>query len=80
MKRTGSAVWRGDLKGGSGTVSTQSGTLKDTAYSFVARFENVPSQIYYGAGASALDIYRFGNLSVLKTLLRRTPIDGAMNA
>jgi osmotically inducible protein OsmC len=40
MKRTGSASWRGDLKQGRGTLATQSGTLKDTAYSFAARFEN----------------------------------------
>jgi len=40
MKRTASAVWNGDLKGGKGTLSTQSGVLKETAYSFTARFEN----------------------------------------
>ncbi|WP_019141136.1 OsmC family protein [Noviherbaspirillum massiliense] len=40
MKRTGSAIWQGDLKGGKGSVSTQSGVLKDTQYSFSTRFEN----------------------------------------
>ena len=40
MKRTASAVWQGDLKGGKGTVSTQSGVLKDTQYSFSTRFED----------------------------------------
>jgi osmotically inducible protein OsmC len=40
MKRTGSAVWQGDLKSGKGVVSTQSGVLKDTPYSFSTRFEN----------------------------------------
>ena len=40
MKRTGSAVWKGDLKQGKGTVSTASGVLKDTQYSFATRFEN----------------------------------------
>jgi osmotically inducible protein OsmC len=40
MKRTGSAVWQGDLKSGKGVVSTQSGALKETSYSFVTRFEN----------------------------------------
>jgi osmotically inducible protein OsmC len=39
MIRTGSAVWRGDLKGGKGTVNSQSGTLKETNYSFTGRFE-----------------------------------------
>jgi lipoyl-dependent peroxiredoxin len=40
MKRTASAVWEGDLKQGHGAISTQSGTLKDTQYSFATRFEN----------------------------------------
>src|SRR5438309_11987801 len=38
MDRSGSAVWHGSLKEGSGTISTQSGTLKDTQYSFSTRF------------------------------------------
>jgi osmotically inducible protein OsmC len=40
MKRTASAAWSGDLKQGKGTITTQSGVLKDTAYSFSTRFEN----------------------------------------
>ena len=40
MRRTGSAVWQGDLKSGKGTVSTASTALKDTPYSFSTRFEN----------------------------------------
>jgi osmotically inducible protein OsmC len=40
MQRTGSAHWSGGLKDGKGTVSTASGVLKDTQYSFAARFEN----------------------------------------
>ncbi len=42
MKRKASAVWRGDLKSGRGTISTESTVLKDTAYSFGTRFENGP--------------------------------------
>ena len=38
MDRSASAVWHGTIKEGSGTISTQSGTLKDTQYSFKARF------------------------------------------
>jgi osmotically inducible protein OsmC len=38
MKRHGSAVWNGSGKEGKGTVSTQSGVLKDTQYSFNSRF------------------------------------------
>ena len=40
MKRKASAVWRGDLKAGKGTLSTESGVLKETQYSFSARFES----------------------------------------
>lgn len=40
MQRTGSAVWKGGLKDGKGTVSSASGVLKDTQYSFSTRFEN----------------------------------------
>src|SRR5262244_2479574 len=40
MKRTASAVWTGDLKQGKGSISSQSGELKDTQYSFSTRFEN----------------------------------------
>jgi osmotically inducible protein OsmC len=38
MKRTGSAVWKGGLKDGTGTLSTESGVLKEQAYSFAKRF------------------------------------------
>ena len=40
MQRKASAVWQGDLKTGKGSVSTDSGTLKETQYSFSSRFEN----------------------------------------
>lgn len=40
MQRKASAVWQGDLKKGKGTISTESGTLKQTQYSFSTRFEN----------------------------------------
>ena len=39
MKRTGSAVWQGGLRDGKGTVSTESGVLSETQYSFSTRFE-----------------------------------------
>lgn len=40
MQRKASAVWQGDLKKGKGTISTDSGTLKQTQYSFSTRFES----------------------------------------
>jgi osmotically inducible protein OsmC len=38
MKRKASALWRGSLKDGNGTISTDSGVLADTQYSFTSRF------------------------------------------
>lgn len=42
MKKTASAHWEGNLKQGKGTVSTESGALKDNPYGFNTRFENEP--------------------------------------
>ena len=38
MKRKASVRWQGDLKAGKGSVSTESGVLNDTPYSFAKRF------------------------------------------
>ena len=40
MKRSASAVWKGGLKDGTGTVSTETGTLSNVPYNFRMRFEN----------------------------------------
>lgn len=39
MKRTAKAHWQGNLKEGKGTISTPSGILDNTNYSFKTRFE-----------------------------------------
>jgi lipoyl-dependent peroxiredoxin len=39
MIRKASAVWNGNLKDGKGTVTTESGVLAQTPYSFRSRFE-----------------------------------------
>lgn len=39
MKRKAEAVWNGDLKSGSGNLSTESTVLSATPYSFKTRFE-----------------------------------------
>jgi osmotically inducible protein OsmC len=39
MKRSAQAKWQGDLKSGTGTLSTATGVLSNTAYSFHSRFE-----------------------------------------
>jgi len=40
MKRSASAVWKGGLQDGNGTVSTESGVLSSAPYNFKMRFEN----------------------------------------
>lgn len=42
MDRKATAVWQGGLKDGKGSLSTDSGILKQTQYSFSTRFENGP--------------------------------------
>ena len=42
MQRKASAVWKGGLKDGKGTISSASGILSNTPYSFTTRFENAP--------------------------------------
>jgi len=40
MKRIATAVWSGALRDGKGAISMQSGVLKDSPYTFKARFED----------------------------------------
>ncbi|HEY5929203.1 MAG TPA: OsmC family protein [Burkholderiales bacterium] len=42
MRKKGSAVWKGGLKDGKGTISTESGVLSNAQYGFNTRFENGP--------------------------------------
>ena len=39
IKKTASAHWAGDLKTGIGSISTETGVLRDAPYGFKARFE-----------------------------------------
>jgi len=40
MQRKASAVWKGGLKDGKGTISSDNGVLANTQYSFSTRFED----------------------------------------
>ncbi len=55
MVRKASAVWKGSLKEGKGTISSDSGVLSNTPYSFSTRFENAkgtnPEELIAGAHA-----------------------------
>ncbi len=42
MIKKGSAFWKGGLKDGGGTISTETGVLKSAPYGFKARFEDGP--------------------------------------
>ncbi len=42
IKKSGSAYWHGSIKEGGGTISTQTGVLKDAPYGFKSRFEGGP--------------------------------------
>jgi osmotically inducible protein OsmC len=60
MIRKASAVWKGDLKSGKGLVSSQSGGLHDTPYSFHTRFEDGvgvnPEELIAAAHASCFSM------------------------
>ncbi|GKS59458.1 osmotically inducible protein OsmC [Nitrospira sp.] len=66
MKRKGSAIWRGDLKAGKGTVSTDSGVLSETQYSFSTRFESGkgtnPEELIAAAHAGCFSMALSGQL------------------
>src|SRR6201992_3611087 len=67
MDRSASAVWHGSLKEGHGTISTQSATLKDTQYSFKARFADGigtnPEELIAAAHAGCFTMALSGQLS-----------------
>ena len=60
MQRKGSAHWSGGLKDGKGTVSTASGVLNNSQYSFGTRFENGigtnPEELIAAAHASCFSM------------------------
>ncbi len=66
MKRKASAVWNGGLKDGRGKISTDSGALKDTAYSFSTRFEDGvgtnPEELVAAAHAGCFSMALSGQL------------------
>jgi len=66
MKRSGSAVWKGAIKEGSGVVSTESGVLADVPYSFAKRFGDEkgtnPEELIGAAHASCYSMALSGAL------------------
>src|SRR5713226_6557711 len=67
MQRKASAIWKGGLKDGKGAVSSASGVLSNTPYSFVTRFENTPGtnpeELIAAAHAACFSMALSGQLS-----------------
>ncbi len=70
MDRKGSAVWRGTIREGTGSVSTESGTLAAAPYSFTSRFEHGagtnPEELLGAAHAGCFSMAFSGQLSAAK--------------
>lgn len=66
MKRNASAEWKGGLKDGTGTISTDSGVLANTQYSFSTRFEDGkgtnPEELIAAAHAGCFSMALSGQL------------------
>src|SRR5256714_1995523 len=66
MKRKASAVWQGGLKDGKGAISTDSGVLQNTQYSFSTRFEDGkgtnPEELIAAAHAGCFSMALSGQL------------------
>jgi len=67
MVRKGHAEWKGGLKDGSGTVSSESGALSSHPHSFGTRFESVkgtnPEELLGAAHASCFSMALSGQLT-----------------
>lgn len=79
MKRKASAVWQGGLKDGKGTISTDSGVLSDTQYSFSTRFEEGagtnPEELIGAAHAGCFSMAlsgQLGNAGLVAESIRTT--------
>jgi len=67
MERKATAVWQGNLKDGKGVISTESGALSETPYSFRMRFENErgtnPEELIAAAHAACFTMALSGQLT-----------------
>jgi osmotically inducible protein OsmC len=67
LVRKGNAEWNGNLKDGKGTLSSESGALKNIAYNFKSRFEQGnetnPEELLGAAHAACYSMALANNLS-----------------
>lgn len=79
MKRKASARWTGGLQDGKGTITTDSGVLTETQYSFSTRFEDGagtnPEELIAAAHAGCFSMALSGQLG--KADLKAESIDTA---
>ncbi|MGH8614404.1 MAG: OsmC family protein [Gammaproteobacteria bacterium] len=73
MKRKASAVWKGGLRDGKGTISTDSGVLSATQYSFSTRFEQ-------GVGTNPEELIAAAHAGCFSMALSGQLGDGGMTA
>ena len=70
MKRSASAVWKGSLNNGTGSLTTESGALADADYSFASRFEDQratnPEELIAAAHAGCFSMALSGELGKLQ--------------
>jgi osmotically inducible protein OsmC len=66
MKRNATAAWKGGLKDGTGTISSDSGVLSDTRYGFNTRFQDAkgtnPEELIAAAHAGCFAMALSGQL------------------
>jgi lipoyl-dependent peroxiredoxin len=79
MVRKAAAVWKGSLKEGKGTISSDSGVLSNTPYSFSTRFENAkgtnPEELIAAAHAGCFTMAlsaQLGNAGITPESLETT--------
>jgi osmotically inducible protein OsmC len=79
MKHNAQAEWRGGLKDGRGTISTDSGVLENTQYSFSTRFEDGkgtnPEELIAAAHAGCFSMAlsgQLGNASLVAESIKTT--------
>lgn len=88
MKRTGSAIWKGGLKDGTGSLSAESGVLDDVNYSFGKRFGDDagtnPEELIAAAHAACFSMQLSGVLGGEKLtpdeIRTSAAVSGAMDA
>ena len=73
IKRNGSAHWEGGLLDGNGNVSTASGVLSKTQYSFKTRFEN-------GVGTNPEELIAAAHAGCFSMALSKQLEDAGMKA